>query len=124
LENIKEVMDKFFRKIISMLFVGVMTAMMFSCSSRKSEPVKQKEFASTRQQVVHGEQVYMLHCQKCHPAGEAGIGPSLNANPAPQFVKRFQMRHGLGVMPAFKKDEISTRDLRDISKYLKAWKHY
>jgi mono/diheme cytochrome c family protein len=114
----------FFQKINGLYFLVVMTVFTLACSSRRSEPVKQKEFASTRQEVVHGEQVYMKHCQKCHPAGEAGVGPSVNANPAPQFVKRFQMRHGLGVMPAFKRDEISTRDLRDISAYLKAWKHY
>jgi mono/diheme cytochrome c family protein len=66
----------------------------------------------------------MAHCQKCHPGGEGGLGPALNSNPAPQFIYRFQMRHGLGVMPAFKKDEISKRDLKDISKYLKAWKHH
>jgi len=66
----------------------------------------------------------MAHCQKCHPAGEAGLGPALSSNPAPQFVKRFQMRHGLGVMPAFSKDEISSRDLKAISQYLKAWKRY
>jgi len=96
----------------------------FACASRRSEPVKQKEFRVKEQEIVHGEQVYMMHCQKCHPAGEAGLGPAVNSNPAPQFVKRFQMRHGLGVMPAFKKDEISSADLKAISKYLKAWKRY
>jgi mono/diheme cytochrome c family protein len=34
------------------------------------------------------------------------------------------VRHGLGVMPSFKKDEISSADLRDISKYIRAWKSY
>lgn len=64
------------------------------------------------------------YLQKCHPAGEAGLGPAINSNPAPQFLKRFQVRHGLGVMPSFTKNEISTDDLRDISEYLKAWKRY
>lgn len=94
------------------------------CAMRKSEPLKQKAFSGMSEQVQRGEVVYMAHCNKCHPAGEAGIGPDLNANPAPQFVKRFQMRHGLGVMPAFKRDEISATDLHAISKYLHAWKHY
>jgi hypothetical protein len=66
----------------------------------------------------------LYFCQKCHPAGEAGLGPSVNANPAPQFLKRFQVRHGLGVMPAFNEEEISTAGLRDISKFMKAWKKY
>lgn len=81
-------------------------------------------FTPSNDRIANGEKVYMAHCHKCHPAGESGLGPSLNSNPAPQFIKRFQMRHGLGVMPGFKKDEISKSDLHDISKYLKAWKHY
>lgn len=55
---------------------------------------------------------------------EGGLWPSINANAAPGFIKRFQVRHGLGVMPSFKKDEISKSDLRDISKFLHAWKTY
>lgn len=95
-----------------------------SCAVRKSEPVKDKYFTAKNSKVARGEQVYMIHCQKCHPGGEAGLGPALNSNPAPQFVKRFQVRHGLGVMPSFKRDEISRADLHAVSKYMKQWKHY
>jgi mono/diheme cytochrome c family protein len=95
-----------------------------SCAMRKSEPVLQKEFVPPSARVSNGERVYMLHCQKCHPAGgEAGLGPAILPNPAPQFVKRFQMRHGLGAMPGFRKAEISKKDLHDVSAYLRAWKH-
>lgn len=102
----------------------VLTVIIASCALRKSEPVKQKMFSPKNTEVARGEQVYMVHCQKCHPAGEAGLGPAINSNPAPQFLKRFQVRHGLGVMPSFKKDEISKADLRAVSKYMKQWKHY
>jgi mono/diheme cytochrome c family protein len=102
----------------------IVVIMLTQCAMRKSEPVKQKQFVPANNRIANGERVYMTYCQKCHPAGEAGLGPSINANPAPQFVKRFQMRHGLGVMPGFNKDEISRSDLHDISKYLKAWKSY
>lgn len=95
-----------------------------SCALRKSEPVKQEMFIPKNEEVARGEQVYMVHCQKCHPAGEAGLGPAIHSNPAPQFIKRFQVRHGLGVMPSFKPDEISRSDLRAVSKYLKQWKNY
>ena len=81
-------------------------------------------FNPSNAEITNGEKVFMANCQKCHPGGEAGLGPALNSNPAPQFVKRFQMRHGLGVMPAFSKKEISKGDLRDISSYLKDWKRY
>lgn len=110
-------------KLISFLLL-VCTMVNLSCSSRRSEPVKQKLFTTTDEHVLNGERVYMINCQKCHPAGEAGLGPAIDSNPAPQFIKRFQVRHGLGVMPSFTKAEISKEDLRDISDYLKAWKKY
>jgi mono/diheme cytochrome c family protein len=104
------------------IIIVALVVILFACSSRKSEPLTDKTFQASNAHVTNGEKVYMQHCQKCHPGGEAGLGPALNSNPAPQFVKRFQMRHGLGVMPAFTKKEISKRDLHDISKYLRALK--
>lgn len=95
-----------------------------SCMLRRSEPIKQKEFIPATKRIANGEAMYMAHCQKCHPAGEGGLGPAINPNPAPGFIKRFQMRHGIGVMPSFKPVEISRSDLRDISKYMHAWKKY
>ncbi len=95
-----------------------------ACVLRKSEPLTGKIFIPANERIANGEKVFMLNCQKCHPAGEAGLGPAINSNPAPGFIKRFQMRHGLGVMPGFTRSEISRKDLRDISKYLRAWKHY
>lgn len=94
------------------------------CSIRKSEPVTGNVFIPANDQIAHGEKLFMMHCQKCHPAGEGGVGIAINPVPVPQFVKRFQVRHGLGVMPSFKKDEISNSDLKDISKYMRAWSHY
>ncbi len=108
------------RKIIFILLLIVF----MSCMVRKSEPVKGKLFVPQNSSVQNGEKVFMSYCQKCHPGGEGGLGPAINPNPAPQFIKRFQMRHGLGAMPSFKKDEISKNDVRDISKYLRAWKRY
>jgi len=102
--------------------VAVAVVSSIGCASRKSEPVTAHKFDTSNGRVAHGEIVFMTHCQKCHPAGEAGLGPAVNSNPAPQFVKRFQMRHGLGVMPSFSRKEISKDDLRDISRYLKALK--
>jgi mono/diheme cytochrome c family protein len=106
--------------ILSIILIVILSA----CAVRRSEPIKGRAFTTADMHVLNGEKVYMEHCQKCHPAGEGGLGPAINSNPAPQFIKRFQMRHGLGVMPSFKETEISTKELRDISKYLKAWKNY
>ncbi|HYC39347.1 MAG TPA: cytochrome c [Chitinophagaceae bacterium] len=109
---------------LRMLITIVICAGFATCAIRKSEPITQKAFVPGNQRVANGEKVFMMHCQKCHPGGESGLGPAINPNPAPQFIKRFQVRHGLGVMPSFKQNEISKRDLKDISKYLKAWKNY
>jgi hypothetical protein len=54
-----------------------------------------------------GEKVFMEHCQRYHPHGEAGLGPAIN--PAPSFGKRFQIRHGVGAMPALMKSIFETK---------------
>ena len=92
-----------------------------SCSLRRSEPLK-GTFVAKNSIVARGEIMFHLHCQKCHPAGEAGLGPNLNWTPAPSFVNRFQVRHGLGTMPSFRQDEIAKADVKAIAKYMKAFK--
>jgi mono/diheme cytochrome c family protein len=72
------------------------------------------------EEVKEGEVIFMKYCHSCHPDGEAGLGPSIYYLPA--MPKKFQVRHGLGVMPAFKKELISKNDLNKIMKYLKALK--
>ena len=64
----------------------------------------------------------MQNCDRCHPGGEAGLGPAINS--VPGFVKRFQVRHGLGAMPAFQEDRISDKELNNLLKYLKAMKKH
>jgi mono/diheme cytochrome c family protein len=71
-------------------------------------------------QAAEGQVAFMEKCNRCHPGGEAGLGPSLNNKPFPDFLKRFQVRHGLGVMPHFDKDELSDAQLDAIVEYLKA----
>jgi len=94
-----------------------------SCAIRKSEPITGKVVDT--QNDIHmraGEVLYMTYCYKCHPMGEGGLGSALNPLNVPRFVKRFQVRHGLGVMPYFKKDQISKQDLHDITAYMGALK--
>lgn len=99
--------------------VFLLAATVDACSTRRSEPLL-GSFQSNNPQVTKGQVVYMEHCQKCHPLGEAGLGPAINSNPAPGFIKRFQVRHGLGAMPSFEVDQISQQELLDLSEYIKA----
>lgn len=117
-------MKRFVVIIIGLSLCILSSNLLISCMVRKSEPIKGKAFVAANQRIANGEKVFMAYCHKCHPAGESGLGPSINSNPAPQFIKRFQMRHGLGVMPPFSTNEISRKDLHDVSKYMRAWKHY
>lgn len=110
--------------IKTLIIACAIACLAIGCTPRRSEPVRQKLFHPSSSQVANGERVFMAKCQKCHPGGEAGLGIALNPVPAPRFLKRFQIRHGLGVMPAFKKDEISRQELYDITTYMSAWKHY
>lgn len=72
--------------------------------------------------VAKGEVIFMSHCQKCHPGGTAGLAPSINNKPLPGFLIRYQVRHGLGMMPAFKKDHLSSEELDNLVAYLKELK--
>lgn len=87
-----------------------------SCATRKSEPLTGAVVDRSDTRVANGQEKYNRYCQKCHPAGEAGLGPAVNGKP--NFLKKFQAKHGLGVMPAFK-DIISKQDIKDIGLYLK-----
>lgn len=67
--------------------------------------------------IQEGQALYMQYCQKCHPNGEAGLGPSVYY--VPDFAKKFQVRHGVGAMPDFDESVISDEELDKIVLYLK-----
>ena len=69
--------------------------------------------------IAQGRVVFNNFCHKCHPGGEAGLGPAFNDKPLPGFLMRFQVRHGLGVMPAFKERVISDDELDNLIAYIK-----
>ena len=85
-------------------------------AARRRPPVAAAQAFS--QQAEAGRIAFMAKCHRCHPGGEAGLAPALNDKPFPDFLKRFQVRHGLGVMPSFTKEELSDADLDAILEYL------
>jgi mono/diheme cytochrome c family protein len=87
-------------------------------TARRSEPLA-GEHQLQSAQLLRGEAVYAFQCAQCHPGGEAGLGPSINDKPLPTWLIRFQVRNGLGVMPAFSRDQISPEDLDALILYLK-----
>lgn len=63
--------------------------------------------------------LFMLHCNRCHPAGTEGAGPALVGKRLPRFVIRTQIRWGVGQMPGFSKDELSATEVNGIVAFVK-----
>jgi cytochrome c5 len=68
--------------------------------------------------VRQGEVVFAKNCHQCHPGGEGGLGPGLNDKPAPVWLMKTQVRVGLGTMPGFGEEQISSEELDDLMAYL------
>ncbi len=69
-------------------------------------------------QVRLGERVFDATCNGCHPGGTAGIGVALNNKPLPGWLIRFQVRNGVGAMPAFSEEAVSAAELDALVAYL------
>jgi mono/diheme cytochrome c family protein len=89
---------------------------------RRTEPVAAPlQFSDPA--LARGEKVYAQYCHMCHPNGQGGLGPALNNKPLPAFLMKFQVRHGLGAMPSFKDDKLSSEDLDALTAYIKTLRH-
>jgi mono/diheme cytochrome c family protein len=107
------------RRIASGLAVALAACLVVtSCATpRQSEP-RTGAFRPANAQQARGETVFFQYCSKCHVAGHSGLGPGIL--PVPNFLIRFQVRHGLGVMPAFSERALSDAQLDDLIAYLDA----
>jgi mono/diheme cytochrome c family protein len=103
--------------IVSLMISGLFLTM--GCSARRGEPIV-GSLAISEPGIARGQQVFHRQCHQCHPGGEAGLGPAINNKPLPGFLIKFQVRTGLGAMPAFSQNEISPEELDNLVDYLKA----
>ncbi|HUR27664.1 MAG TPA: cytochrome c, partial [Planctomycetota bacterium] len=92
----------------------VLAALAAACSSARRSETVAGPLNLSDQETLRGAAVFMGSCNKCHPLGEAGLGPALNNKPLPKFMMRLQIRKGLGAMPAFSEKEISDGELDDL----------
>lgn len=65
-----------------------------------------------------GRILFNQQCATCHPEGMAGVGPAIINKPLPASLIRFQIRNGVGVMPAFDEDVLSDQQVEHIAEYL------
>jgi mono/diheme cytochrome c family protein len=107
---------RFVRVSLSMIAV---VSLMACGSARRSEPIA-GPLRMSDAQVAQGQLVFMRYCNQCHSEGEAALGPALNNFPAPGFLVKFQVRNGLGAMPAFAPDKIHDAELDAVVAYVMA----
>lgn len=74
--------------------------------------------------VKRGKEVFDTNCYSCHLQGEGGMAPALNNKPLPKFLIKFQVRNGLGEMPAFPEQDISDSELEDLANYVVALRQH
>ena len=89
-----------------------------SCgTARRGVPLTGEHTLPT-EEIALGQRVFAGFCNGCHPGGAAGVGLALNDKPLPGWFIRYQVRHGIGVMPGFGKEVISDRELDALVDYL------
>lgn len=116
--------DRAMKAFIVSLQVSLAFTILASCgTARRSEPLM-GPMNITNEKVMRGEIVFNANCNKCHPGGEAGVGPAINNVYLPAPLLKFRVRSkafvlGLGKMPSFKKKEITKQDLDALVAYLK-----
>jgi len=98
--------------------LACLSALIGCGSARRGEPVAPPLVLTAEE--ARGERIFMRECHVCHPGGEGGLGPAINNKPLPGFLIRFQVRRGLGAMPAFPDEKIPPGELDAIVDYLKA----
>jgi mono/diheme cytochrome c family protein len=74
--------------------------------------------------VQRGKAVFDAHCYSCHLRGQGGMAPALNNKPLPKSVIKFQVRRGLGAMPAFSEEQISDSQLEDLANFVAALRQH
>lgn len=113
MESYKKVIKLFVRSSLILIAAVIFS----SCSARKGIPYSEP-LALKTQELKNGEVLFNGHCNSCHPGGTSGLGPAINNKPLPKFLIRFQIRHGLGVMPDFEEEVLTDEQVKDIANYL------
>lgn len=106
------------------LAAALLALLAAACSpARRGEPLAGPlPLADAR--LAKGRQLFDTHCYKCHGEGDGGLGPVINDKPLPRFLMHFQVRHGLGAMPAFSPEQISEADVDTLLDYVVALRRH
>jgi cytochrome c5 len=79
------------KTIYGILFWVSFFSAVSSCAVRKSEPITGEVVNVSNVHVKNGQVLYNTYCQKCHPAGEAGLNLQLHQSQVLQNGSKFAM---------------------------------
>ncbi len=103
------------RRMILMILGTLL--IVISCSAPKRIPYAEI-VEMPNENLRQGRELFNSHCATCHPNAMAGLGPAIINKPLPESLIRFQIRNGLGVMPAFDETILSDAEVEAIAEYL------
>ncbi|MBW3563613.1 MAG: cytochrome c [Acidobacteria bacterium] len=109
------------KRFIAALILLMSVALIHCGSARRGLPITGPMELKAEQRA--GQVAFMRTCHQCHPNGEGGLGPAINNKPLPSWLMKFQIRQGLGAMPAFDEDVLSDQEVDQIIAYLKELRH-
>ena len=115
MESNKEVKRKFV--VYSILMPLLVFLIISRCSAPKRIPVAETVSMPT-EELENGRMLFNGYCGTCHPGGMSGVGPAIINKPLPASLIRFQIRKGIGVMPAFEEDVLTDEQVKHIAEYL------
>ena len=102
---------------LAIVTLAVLTLLISSCSTPKVQP-KAEIVELPTEALSNGRHLFDNHCASCHPGGKAGLAPGIINKPLPDFLIRFQIRNGVGLMPAFDEGHLSDEEVKNIADYL------
>ena len=117
MENNKEKGVKRIAGFAAVLFIILFGARISSCSApEKTLYAAPKELPT--KELQDGRKLFNEYCASCHPGGMSGVGFAIINKPLPEFLIEFQIRNGVGVMPAFDKKMLNDNQVEQIAEYL------
>lgn len=101
--------------IISILLF--ISAEISSCSTPKTAPYSEV-IEMPNEDLKNGRVLFNNHCATCHPEGLSGVALAIINKPLPKALIKFQIRNGIGLMPAFDEKQLSDQEVDNIASYL------
>ena len=103
----------------ALIVAAPLAGSLIGCSDARRPNTIPSQTLQQNPRLAEGQRVFMQYCNQCHVGGAAGVGPAINDKKIPSLVLRFQVRHGLGQMPAFSPRRISDSQLDDLTRYVR-----